>query len=87
MPASQCSPGQLQCCQSLMPANQSPASSILAVLGIVVVPATTPVGLNCSPIPAIGPGTLQCNTISLCCTANGWNGIVSIDCVAVDLNT
>ena len=53
---SSCSTGPLQCCQSVQAANSVAASTLLATLGVVVQDVTTPIGITCSPITAIGVG-------------------------------
>ena len=51
-----CSTGAIQCCQSVQAANSVAASTLLATLGVVVQDVTTPIGITCSPITAIGVG-------------------------------
>ncbi|TFK35665.1 hypothetical protein BDQ12DRAFT_611412 [Crucibulum laeve] len=78
MAASQCPPGQLQCCASVQPGNTAPADTILALLGITVIPANTPVGLSCSPINTSGPQPWTCTQSPVCCTANGWVSLAAL---------
>jgi hypothetical protein len=57
IPASQCTTGPIQCCNSVQAANSSPLNTILGLLGIIVSPINALIGLNCSPIPVVGlPG-------------------------------
>ena len=51
-----CSTGAIQCCQSVQAANSVAASTLLATLGVVVQDVTTPMGITCSPITAVGVG-------------------------------
>lgn len=52
-----CSPGALQCCESVKPAGSSAVAPILAALGIVVQDLNVPVGLTCSAISVVGVGS------------------------------
>ena len=53
-PASSCSTGALQCCNSVQSASDPAASLLLGLLGIVVQGVDVLVGLDCSPISVIG---------------------------------
>ena len=54
--AGQCNVGSLQCCDSVQNASDPAASNILSGLALDL-GATVPVGLNCSPISALGVGS------------------------------
>ena len=56
-PASQCTTGSLQCCQSVEQADDPAAASIIKSLGIVVQDVTALVGLTCDPIAVVGAGS------------------------------
>ena len=47
-----CLNGQLQCCNSVGPANSLPVSQLLGLLGIVIPDPRVNVGLTCSPCTA-----------------------------------
>ena len=49
-PASSCTTGPVQCCQSTTTAGAPAAASILGLLGVVVQDLNIPVGLTCTPI-------------------------------------
>ncbi|KDQ62772.1 hypothetical protein JAAARDRAFT_203825 [Jaapia argillacea MUCL 33604] len=85
-PASSCTTGPIQCCNSVEAANSPAAAGILASLGIVVQDVTALVGLTCSPITAVGVGSgSSCSASPVCCTDNSHGGAVSIGCVPVTL--
>ncbi|KAK7041464.1 hypothetical protein VNI00_009331 [Paramarasmius palmivorus] len=86
IPASQCNPGHLQCCNSSQLASEPPVSTILGPLGVVVQDLNVLVGITCSPINVIGTGGTSCNAEPLCCENNNFNGLIAVGCVPVDLN-
>ena len=55
-PASDCSTGDLQCCQTVQTANSQPAASILQSIGVQVQDVNALVGLTCNPISVVGVG-------------------------------
>ncbi|PPQ78229.1 hypothetical protein CVT25_015548 [Psilocybe cyanescens] len=85
-PASQCNTGGLQCCNSVTSANSAAASSIIALLGIVVQDVTAAVGLNCSPISVIGIGSNSCTAQPVCCENNSFHGLIALGCTPVNIN-
>ncbi|KAF4621440.1 hypothetical protein D9613_000152 [Agrocybe pediades] len=85
-PASQCSTGGLQCCNSAQSASTASVASLLGLLGIAVGSVTGLVGLNCSPLSVIGVGGNSCSAQPVCCTNNSFNGLVALGCTPVDLN-
>ncbi|KAF9556927.1 fungal hydrophobin, partial [Agrocybe pediades] len=85
-PASQCTAGQLQCCNSTGTASESSISALLGLLGIVVQDVTAVVGVTCSPISVIGIGGNSCTAQPVCCTNNSFHGLVALGCNPVDLS-
>jgi len=85
-PASSCSTGPVQCCDSVQSAGSPAASTLLGLLGIVVQGADVPIGITCSPISVIGVGGDSCSAQAVCCDNNSFNGVVAIGCVPVDLS-
>ncbi|KDQ53856.1 hypothetical protein JAAARDRAFT_38816 [Jaapia argillacea MUCL 33604] len=86
IPASDCTTGPIQCCNTVETASDPAAAGILALLGIVLQDLTTEVGLTCSPITAIGVGSgSSCSASPVCCTDNSHGGLISIGCVPVTL--
>lgn len=55
-PASSCSTGPVQCCNSVQKADSAAATSILGSIGVVVQDVNALVGLDCSPISVVGVG-------------------------------
>ncbi|OJT01979.1 Fruiting body protein SC3 [Trametes pubescens] len=85
-PASDCSTGALQCCESTTTAGSKSASALLGLLGIVVQDVTAIVGLDCTPITVVGVGAgSSCSANAVCCEDNSVGGLISIGCVPVIL--
>ncbi|EJD00379.1 fungal hydrophobin [Fomitiporia mediterranea MF3/22] len=85
-PASQCSTGPVQCCNTVTTAGDPAAAGVLALIGVVVQDLTVPVGLTCDPITVIGAGGSGCSANPVCCEDNSHGGLISIGCVPVDLS-
>ncbi|TDL27838.1 hydrophobin [Rickenella mellea] len=83
----QCNTGPNQCCQQTGAANSQPIATLLGLLGIVVQDVTAGVGINCTPITAIGAGSgATCTQQPVCCTDNQFNGLVAIGCTPINLS-
>ncbi|KAK7054512.1 hypothetical protein VNI00_003710 [Paramarasmius palmivorus] len=85
-PASECTTGPVQCCNSVGAANDPSVAKILGLLGIVVQDVNALVGLTCVPITVIGAGGATCDANPVCCKDNSHGGAVSIGCVPVDIS-
>ncbi|KAJ4499769.1 fungal hydrophobin-domain-containing protein [Lentinula lateritia] len=84
-PASSCSTGELQCCDSTETAGSAAGSLLLGLIGVVVQDVDVLLGVTCSPITVIGVGNSGCSAQAVCCDDNAWGGLVSIGCVPVTL--
>ncbi|KAJ3904538.1 hydrophobin 2 [Lentinula edodes] len=85
-PASSCSTGPVQCCNSVQSASSGGVvSTILGLLGIVLQDLNVDVGLTCSPITVIGASGNSCSAQAVCCEDNSHGGLISIGCVPVAL--
>ncbi|KAJ4470025.1 hydrophobin 2 [Lentinula edodes] len=84
-PASNCSTGDLQCCNTVESSSSPGAAAILGLLGIVLQGVDVLVGLTCSPITVIGVGSSSCSAQAVCCNDNSNGGLISIGCVPVSL--
>ncbi|KAF9061936.1 hydrophobin 2 [Rhodocollybia butyracea] len=82
-PASACTTGPIQCCESVQSASSSAAAKVLAGLGIVLQNTDVLVGLTCSAINVAGGGT--CSAQAVCCEDNSHGSLISIGCVPVTL--
>ncbi|KAF9056827.1 fungal hydrophobin-domain-containing protein [Rhodocollybia butyracea] len=86
-PASSCSTGPVQCCQSVQTttqaANNAGVLALLAVIGVALGDVTGVIGLTCSGINIAGGGT--CSAQAVCCTDNADGGLISVGCVPVTL--
>ncbi|KAK7464757.1 hypothetical protein VKT23_005964 [Stygiomarasmius scandens] len=85
-PASSCSTGPIQCCNTVTKASDPAAAGVLATIGVVVQDVNALVGLTCSPISVIGVGGDSCSASPVCCSDNSHGTLISIGCVPVDLN-
>ncbi|EEB97363.1 hypothetical protein MPER_03332 [Moniliophthora perniciosa FA553] len=85
-PASECSTGPVQCCNTITNAGDPTAAGVLALIGVVVQDLNVPVGLTCTPVTVIGAGGSGCSASPVCCEDNSNGGLISIGCVPVDLN-
>ncbi|KAH0840188.1 hypothetical protein J3R83DRAFT_1183 [Lanmaoa asiatica] len=56
-PASQCTTGNLQCCQSTSSTVTSTIATLLGSLGIDASGVALPIGVTCTPITVIGIGS------------------------------
>ncbi|KAF5393175.1 hypothetical protein D9757_001292 [Collybiopsis confluens] len=84
-PASSCSTGPVQCCNSVQSASSSVVGLLLGLLGIVLSDLNVDVGLTCSPISVVGVGSSGCSAQAVCCQDNSHGGLISIGCVPVQL--
>ncbi|GAW05881.1 fungal hydrophobin [Lentinula edodes] len=84
-PASSCSTGELQCCDSTEEASSAAGSLLLGLIGVVLQDVNVLLGVTCSPITVIGVGNSGCSAQAVCCEDNAWGGLVSIGCVPVTL--
>ncbi|KAF8057421.1 hydrophobin-251 [Lyophyllum atratum] len=84
--AGQCNTGEVQCCNSMQNASDENMSGLLGLLGISVQDITGQVGLNCSPLSAVGAGGNSCTSQPVCCTDNKFNGLVVIGCTPININ-
>ncbi|KAH9919986.1 fungal hydrophobin [Epithele typhae] len=81
-----CSTGPIQCCQSTEWSSSPAGSALLGLLGVVVQGVDVLIGLQCSPITAIGVGSGNtCNAQAVCCQNNNVGGLISVGCVPVSL--
>ncbi|KAI3608906.1 hydrophobin [Moniliophthora roreri] len=85
-PASSCSTGPIECCNTVTNAGDPAAAGILSLIGVVVQDLNVVVGLTCSPVTVIGAGGSGCSANPVCCSDNSHGGLISIGCVPVDLN-
>ncbi|KAF8057422.1 hydrophobin-251 [Lyophyllum atratum] len=85
-PTNQCNTGEVHCCNSMQDAQDENMSGLLGLLGVSVQDITGQVGLNCSPISAIGLAGNSCTSQPVCCTDNQFNGLVVIGCSPININ-
>ncbi|KAG9225827.1 hypothetical protein CCMSSC00406_0008355 [Pleurotus cornucopiae] len=85
-PASSCSTGSLNCCNSSGDATDTSITTLLAGIGLPIGSVTGLVGVTCSPITGIGLGSSGCSSEALCCSNNSFKGAVALGCIPVDLS-
>ncbi|KAF5393172.1 hypothetical protein D9757_001291 [Collybiopsis confluens] len=83
-PASSCTTGPVQCCNSVQSASSGAVGLLLGLLGIVLQDLNVNVGLTCSPISVVGAGS-TCSAQAVCCQDNSHGGLISIGCIPVQL--
>ncbi|KAI0723498.1 fungal hydrophobin [Earliella scabrosa] len=84
--ASNCNTGPVQCCNKLERADSAAGAAILSVLGVAVQDVTAKIGLECSPISAVGVGSGNtCSSQPVCCENNNVGGLISIGCAPIML--
>ncbi|RDB27778.1 Fruiting body protein SC3 [Hypsizygus marmoreus] len=88
IPASQCNTANLQCCQSTEHATNlsQTTTTLLGLLGVIIGDITAHIGLTCGPISVIGIGGTSCAAQPVCCTDNGFHGLIALGCTPVNLN-
>ncbi|KAI0714441.1 fungal hydrophobin [Cerioporus squamosus] len=79
-----CTTGPVHCCNQVEKANSSVVSLILGLLDIVLDPDVL-VGVQCSPISAVGVGGSSCSAHTVCCENNSQGGLISIGCIPIFL--
>ncbi|KIY44721.1 hydrophobin-domain-containing protein [Fistulina hepatica ATCC 64428] len=72
IPASSCSTGDEQCCNSLVSSDSASGSLLLGLLGIVLGPIEAILGIGCSPISVLSGGSAGCSGEVVCCEDNSF---------------
>ncbi|KAG7085688.1 hypothetical protein E1B28_003233 [Marasmius oreades] len=83
--SSVCSTGPVQCCNSVQSSDTPLAAGLLGLVGAIVGPVTTQVGITCSPISVLGGASNKCNAQTVCCENNGFKGVVALGCNNISL--
>ncbi|KAF9239806.1 hydrophobin [Melanogaster broomeanus] len=82
---SQCTTGQIVCCNSVKSADA--VQSLFAVTGLLATQAALlgNVGIQCSTVTVIGEGkSCIASQQPLCCTDNSYNGALSLGCSPIN---
>ncbi|KAI0350025.1 fungal hydrophobin [Trametes cingulata] len=79
-----CNTGPIQCCNSVVQASDNVVGLIIELLGLVLDPEIL-VGLECSPLSAVGVGGSSCSATPVCCENNNQGGLISIGCIPIIL--
>ncbi|KAF9501085.1 hydrophobin 1 [Pleurotus eryngii] len=85
-PASSCSTGTLNCCNSSTTAEDKGIAGLLGLLNIVVSDITALVGITCTPITVVGAGGTSCTSQTLCCDNNNFGGLLALGCVPINIS-
>ncbi|KAJ8497099.1 hypothetical protein ONZ45_g12192 [Pleurotus djamor] len=80
IPASQCTTGDIQCCNSVQSSKSDAVGLILGLLGVVLGAVEVLVGLNCSVLGG------SCNAQTVCCENNSFGGLIAIGCSPVNIS-
>ncbi|KDQ25476.1 putative class I hydrophobin superfamily, partial [Pleurotus ostreatus PC15] len=86
IPASQCSAGNIQCCNTVEEAKSTKSTLLLGLLGVVLSNLDVLIGADCSPITAIGIGGTSCSLQAVCCENSSFNGLIALGCVPINLS-
>ncbi|KAF9018584.1 fungal hydrophobin [Rhodocollybia butyracea] len=86
-PASECTTGPIQCCETVECGTLPSVSTILSLLGIVLPDPDILIGFTCTPLSLfIGLHSFSCSSAqAVCCVDNEYSGLIAIDCVPVIL--
>ncbi|OJT01998.1 Fruiting body protein SC1 [Trametes pubescens] len=68
--AQNCNTGAVQCCNSLEKSDSAAGLAILSTLGLGLGDVTGQIGLQCSPLSAVGVGASSCKSSPVCCQNN-----------------
>ncbi|KAH7919706.1 fungal hydrophobin [Leucogyrophana mollusca] len=80
----QCNTGSASCCNSTQSVTDK--SGLLALLGLKVGDVTGLIGVDCSPITAVGTGSgCKANQEPVCCTHNNFNGVANVGCSPLNI--
>ncbi|OSC99926.1 fungal hydrophobin [Trametes coccinea BRFM310] len=83
-PSGNCNTGPIQCCNQVGKANEGIFGALLGLLEMVVDPEVL-VGVQCSPLSAVGVGGSSCSATPVCCENNSEGGLISIGCIPIIL--
>ncbi|KAN0075528.1 Fungal hydrophobin domain containing protein [Tylopilus felleus] len=84
--SSQCSTGPVQCCDSTQESSATSLSELGGLLGLVLPSIEGLIGLDCSPITALGVSGNSCTAQAVCCSNNNFNGLINLGCSPINLN-
>ncbi|KAK7015103.1 hypothetical protein VNI00_019228 [Paramarasmius palmivorus] len=70
IPASECTTGPIQCCNTTGKASDPSIAKVLSLLGVVAQGVDVLVGVTCTPVTVIGAGGSGCSAHPVCCTDN-----------------
>ncbi|CAL1709173.1 unnamed protein product [Somion occarium] len=76
----------LQCCETVLPAGNPAARTILNLLGVIVLDPSTLCGITCTPVSIVGTGPGDCQTNLVCCDDVSHGGVIDIGCAPVHFN-
>ncbi|KIJ21167.1 fungal hydrophobin [Paxillus involutus ATCC 200175] len=83
-----CNTGSPFCCDSTYTNDPTKLASLSKSLGIALPSVTGLIALTCTPITGLGTGTgAVCTEKPVCCTDNGYNGVVNLGCSPLDLDS
>ncbi|KAF4578405.1 Hydrophobin [Pleurotus pulmonarius] len=85
-PASSCTTGTINCCNSSGTTEDKTIAGLLGLLNIVVSDITALVGITCTPISIGGVGGTSCSSQTLCCDNNNFHGLLALGCIPININ-
>ncbi|KAF9484043.1 fungal hydrophobin [Pholiota conissans] len=81
-----CNTGPVQCCNTVTKAGTQAASYLLGLLGLGGIANDVLVGMQCSPLSAVGLGSNSCTQQPVCCENNHFNGLIVVGCSPININ-
>ncbi|KLO15764.1 hydrophobin 2 [Schizopora paradoxa] len=74
------------CCDSVQSSSSQSLSSLLGAIGVILQGTNIPIGLDCSPITAVGVSGTSCTTDPVSCDQIVANSLIGINCTPLDVS-
>ncbi|KAI0717358.1 fungal hydrophobin [Cerioporus squamosus] len=79
-----CGTGPVQCCNQVKKATDPSVAQQLGAIGVAVQGVDALVGIDCTPVSAVGVlAGNSCKANAVCCQDNNFGGAVAVGCVPI----